>query len=152
MLSGIEIGMIALVVTTIAVIVSRFVVYAIRIESDSMHPSLQSGDLKLVNKLNKNYQRGDILIFYTEEYGRDFVKRLIGLPGDKIDIQNGQVFVNGNLLNEPYAINNSVYRGNFVVPEENFFFLGDNREASTDSRSFENPYISVKDIKGKVLF
>lgn len=141
-----------LIVAIIAVIIARSIVYTVRIESNSMYPSLQSGDLKLVyNKLNGNYHRGDVLIFYAQEYGRDFVKRLIGLPGDKIDIQNGKVFVNGNLLNEPYAINNSVYRGNFWVPEESYFFLGDNREESTDSRSFENPYIAAENIKGKVL-
>lgn len=144
--------MIFLIIAIIAVIAARYIVYTVRIDSNSMYPSLRSGDLKLAyNKLNGNYQRGDVLIFYAKEYGKDFVKRLIGLPGDKIDIQNGKVFVNGNLLNEPYVVNNSVYCGNFRVPEESYFFLGDNREVSTDSRSFETPHIAVKNIKGKVV-
>lgn len=144
--------MMYLIIAITIIIVVRYIVFTVKIESNSMYPSLRSGNLKFAyNKLSGNYQRGDVLIFYSEEHSKDLVKRLIGLPGDRIDIQNGQVYVNGNLLNEPYVKNNSLYRGNFQVPEESYFFLGDNREISTDSRSFEIPYITKRYIRGRVI-
>ena len=130
----------------------RIFIYPLRIDSNSMSPAIRSGDLRFARKkLNRKYQRGDVLVFHSQEYNKDFVKRLIGLPGDKIEIKNGDVFINGNLLNEPYVVNNSVYRGSFEVPAGSYFFLGDNRDASTDSRSFNNPYVAAKNIKGKLI-
>ena len=135
-----------------ALFLVRIFVYPLRIVSNSMFPTIRSGDLRLARKkMNKKYQRGDVLVFHAQEYNKDFVKRLIGLPGDKIEIKNGDVFINGNLLNEPYVINNCVYRGSFKVPAGSYFFLGDNRDASTDSRSFDNPYVAAEDIKGKLI-
>ena len=78
--------------------------------------------------------------------------RLIGLPGDKIEIKDGIVFVNGDQLEEDYVKNIYDYDGKFEVPEGKYFFLGDNRPHSNDSRFWKNPYIENRDIKGKVQF
>ncbi len=149
--SGIEI-MSILAAAIFALLLVRIFVYPLRIVSNSMFPTIRSGDFRFARKkMNKKYQRGEVLVFRAQEYNKDFVKRLIGLPGDNIEIKNGDVFINGNLLDEPYVVNNSVYRGSFNVPADSYFFLGDNRDASIDSRSFDNPYVAAKNIKGKLI-
>ena len=97
-------------------------------------------------------KRGDIIVFYSQEFSETFVKRLIGLPGDKIEIKNGIVFVNGEQLEEDYVKNKDKYNGTFKVPEGKYFFLGDNRPNSKDSRLWKNPYVDSSDIKGKLQF
>lgn len=81
------------------------------------------------------------------------IKRLIGLPGDVIDVKdNGQVFVNGNKIEEPYVVYKEELGKQFKVPQNKYLFFGDNRAKSLDARKWENPYIDSKDIKGKAQF
>ena len=96
-----------------------------------------------------NIEHGDILVFYSEELNDTLIKRVIGLPGDKVDIVNGKVTVNGVELEEDYVENNDAFSGSFIVPEGKYFFLGDNRAISYDARKWSNPYIEGKDIQGK---
>lgn len=96
-----------------------------------------------------NIERGDIIVFYSDELQKLLIKRAIGLPGDHIEINNGQVKVNGDILNEGYVKNNDDYNGTFDVPEGKFFFLGDNRADSWDARRWINPYIDASQIKGE---
>jgi signal peptidase I len=92
------------------------------------------------------------LVFYSEEHKKQLIKRVIGLPGDKINISKGTVTINGEVLQEDYVKNNDLsYEGNFEVPENKYLFLGDNRSNSNDSRLWINPYIDEKDIEGKAL-
>lgn len=130
------------------------------IPSESMQPTLNIGDGVIVNRLSylsEAPQRGDIIVFKSDEYnGSDLIKRVIGLPGDKIDIRNHHVYVNGCRLIEDYAVGSTEPSLNkvshFEVPENSVFLLGDNRESSADSRWWENPYISYDDIVGKAVF
>ena len=78
------------------------------------------------------------------------VKRVIGVGGDKISIKNGEVYRNGELIDEPYVEYKDDYTGDFEVPKDKFFFLGDNRSNSKDSTVWDYPYIDKDDIIGKM--
>ena len=100
-----------------------------------------------------NINRGDIVVFNSEELEIILIKRCIGLPGDSVRFDGtGDVYVNGELLDEPYVSSWSDFEGEFSVPEDCYFFVGDNRSDSLDARFWENPYIHKSDIKGKARF
>ncbi|WP_370832423.1 signal peptidase I [Clostridium sp.] len=95
--------------------------------------------------------RGDLIIFYSEEKDELMIKRLIGLPNDNIIIENGIVSVNGEILKENYIENQDYFTGEYTVPNGKYFFLGDNRVNSFDSRYWTNKYIDFNDINGKAF-
>jgi signal peptidase I len=100
-----------------------------------------------------NVERGDIVVFDSYELGVVLIKRCIGLPGVEIVFDGtGDVYVNGELLNEPYVSSFSDFEGEFSVPEDCYFFAGDNRSGSLDARYWARPYIHKDDIKGKAKF
>lgn len=118
--------------------------FRVFIPSESMLPTLQVGDQLLVKKVTpSSLKRGDIIVFLHE--GQPFIKRLIGMPGDTINIENGKVLVNGCVLDEPYLGVSDRYSGVFFVPEGAYFVLGDNRADSYDSRYWENGSFVGKD-------
>ncbi|OHE20611.1 MAG: signal peptidase I [Syntrophobacterales bacterium GWF2_56_9] len=160
----------------IALFIRTFVIQAYKIPSGSMNPTLQIGDHILVSKFNYGIklpflrttlipvgapQRGDIVVFiYPEDRSKDFIKRLIGVPGDTIEIRNKKIFINGL----PYSDKHGVYVDNLVipgavqprdnfgpvtVPEGSLFVMGDNRDESYDSRFWG--FVSKKDVLGKAL-
>ncbi len=139
-------------------IIRPFVIQAFKIPTGSMRPTLMEGDLILVNKFIygakvpftkyrlpglREPKRGDVVVFiYPEDKKKDFIKRMVGLPGDIIEIKRGTIYVNGTALLEP-GFNQRYYynRGDFAeegekitVPDGNFFVLGDNSGSSKDSR------------------
>ncbi len=100
-----------------------------------------------------NVERGDIIVFESEEIGVVLIKRCLGLPGDKILFDgSGRVFINGEVYRESYVSSRSDFEGEFVVPEDCYFFVGDNRAGSFDARYWENSYIHKDFIKGKGVF
>ncbi|MBD7911929.1 MULTISPECIES: signal peptidase I [Clostridium] len=140
-----------LLAVIIALLIKQFIIFKAYIPSESMVPTLNVGDHLLVTKVYNlnNLKRGNIIVFNSKELDDILIKRLIGLPGDDIKIVNGKVSVNGEELEESYIINHDNYNGEFHVPEGRYFFLGDNRPNSFDSRKWVNPYIDGKDIMGK---
>ena len=135
------------------------------VEGESMMPTLQDGNKLVVNKIGYHIgelHRFDVIVFHANEE-EDYVKRIIGLPGDRIEYLEDQLYINGKKVNEPYL---DKYReellgerltGNFtlqeitgenVVPEGHIFVLGDNRLGSRDSREFG--FVSVDQVVGKV--
>ena len=113
----------------------------IRIESISMQPTLYAGNYVIVNKIAYKIGtpgRGDVIIFhYPPDPNREpYIKRVIGLPGDKVEIGNGKVLVNGTALVEPYIKAPPSYAGSWTVPQNSLFVLGDNRNNSSDSHSW----------------
>ncbi|MPZ24041.1 MAG: signal peptidase I [Dehalococcoidia bacterium] len=148
-----------------------------KVEGFSMDPTLENGEFILVNKLIyqkvdlgpldsllpfvdfeddsrfilRAPRRGDIVVFEPNgEPGRDFIKRVIGEPGDVLEIRRGQVFINGERLDEPYLVTQG--RGNntpVTVPTGHYFVLGDNRNNSTDSRSPTIGFVSLESIVGQ---
>ena len=144
----------------LALFIRTFIVQAFKIPSGSMLPTLQIGDHILVNKFIYGVRlpfldlwllgpwtpkRGDIVVFkFPRDESRDFIKRVIGLPGDVVEIRDKQVYINGKLLEEPYAVykdaatfnpySTGESSGPIKVPEGKLFLLGDNRDHSQDSR------------------
>jgi signal peptidase I len=160
-----ELPVLLLIAFVLAFLLRTFVVQVFYIPSSSMEPTLQINDRMVVEKVTYRFReprRGEIAVFEGDELGapaegqgpvqravrgvgqfigivpasaRDFVKRVVGLPGDEILIEGGQVFVNGEPLDEPYVIyDDQSDFGPVTVPEDRLFFLGDNRPNSSDSR------------------
>jgi len=120
----------------------------------SMEPTYYSGDIVLVQKKSiQKLNRGDIVIAEYGESSNLVIKRLIGLSGDLVTIkENGTVLVNGVELVEPYVKYHGGAYGTWLVPDDGYFLLGDNRSASSDSRYWNAFYIRIHQIRGKVLF
>ena len=133
----------------LALLIKQFLIFKVYIPSGSMIPTLNEGDQLFVTRVYNldNLKRGDILVFDSDELDDVLIKRLIGLPGDKIKIVSGTVYVNGEELEEDYVKNSDHVSGEFEVPEGKYFFLGDNRAISYDARRWENPYIDGSDIR-----
>ncbi len=145
--------------TIIAVVIvfflNRFIFILVTVPTGSMETTIMSGDRLYVNKLFsvKDAKRGDIIVFNSDELEIRLVKRLIGLPGEIVDInENGEVFINGEKLHEPYISKARGGAQTFKIPEGTYFFLGDNRPISVDARYWSNPYISEDKIIGKAVF
>lgn len=132
----------------------QFVFFNVYVPTGSMIPTINIDDKVLVTRIHNynNLKRGDIIVFNSDELKETLVKRLIGLPGDKIEIKDGIVFVNGEKLEENYVKNKDDYSGTFEVPQGKYFFMGDNRPISDDARYWENHYIDSSKIQGKAQF
>ncbi len=160
----------------LAFFIRTFVVQAFKIPSESMLETLQIGDRILVNKFLygikepftgsvvipvKSPRRGDVVVFiYPEDPTKDYIKRVIGLPGEKLEIMDKKVYINGKPLNEPYVrfadriiIPKGVQpRDNFgpvTVPEGQLFVMGDNRDHSYDSRYWG--FVDIEKVRGKAF-
>jgi len=129
---------------------ARFIV-----EGSSMEPNFHTGQMLIVSRLAYTLgavpQRGDVIVFiYPGNLTDDYIKRIIGLPGDTVVAEEGKVFVNGVQMTEPYISQDTGFGsrpGRWVVPPENYFVMGDNRGHSSDSRSWG--MLPYKDIIGK---
>ena len=165
-----------LVAIVLALFIRTFVIQAFKIPSGSMKETLLIGDHILVNKFIygvkipflqttivpvKNPKRGDIVVFkFPEDPSKDFIKRVIGVAGDVVEVRDKQVYVNNKRLNHDYGIHTDSYvfpstvqpRDNFgpvVIPNKSLFVMGDNRDQSYDSRFWG--FVDLKDVKGKAL-
>jgi signal peptidase I len=134
-----------------------FVYQPVKVEGTSMMPSLEDQERIFVNKFVyrlEPIERGDVVVFrYPRDPSKSFIKRVIGLAGDRIRINAGQVWVNGRLLNEDYvprAYEDLRSYPEMVVPPESYFVLGDHRSLSNDSRDF-GP-VGESYIYGKAVF
>lgn len=142
-----------IVLTVIVYLFIRgFLFFIISVPSLSMYPTIDVGDRIFTTRIHQpeKIERGDVLVFDSEEFDETLVKRVIGLPGDKIEtFENGEVWVNGSILNEAYVAFNDTESGSYTVPENHYFFLGDYRIHSSDSRKWSNPYIPAENLLGK---
>jgi len=135
----------------IAFLINKFLVYNVYIPSESMVPTLNVGDKLMVTRVYDTDKiiSGDMIVFFSDELNEVLIKRAIGLPGDHIKIHNGIVNINGEDIKEDYVKNNESFDGSFDVPDNKFFFLGDNRSRSNDARRWINPYIDASNIQGR---
>ena len=112
----------------------------IRVDSYSMEPTLYKGDFVIVNKISYKLGspgRGDVIVFHFPPNPEEqYIKRVIGLPGDQIHIADGRVYINGEMLAEPYLHVSTNRGGDWKVPTDSLFVMGDNRNNSSDSRSW----------------
>ena len=135
----------------------RLAVQNFRVEGDSMLPTLHDGQYILVNKLAYAFgspHRGDVIVFQAVpalQPSRDFIKRIVGLPGETVAVHGGTVYINGHGLKEPYLREPPDYTfASKVVPPGDYFVLGDNRNNSYDSsRWTSTPWLARKYIIGK---
>jgi len=149
------------VLETIEMIVMALVLYflidsvvaRVRVQKVSMEPTLVPGEVLLVNKLAYVFgeiKHGDIITFhYPIEPDLDYVKRVIGNPGDEVVVHNGSVLVNKQLLFEPYISAPPEYEGIWEVPEDALFVLGDNRNPSADSHIWG--FVPLENVIGKAF-
>ena len=143
--------------TLILAVVLYFAIDAVfarvRVINISMQPTFYEGDVLLVNKLAYKLgtmHTGDVVIFHNPNFlEEDYIKRLIGKPGDVVTAANGVISVNGIPLTEPYIAQAPNYSGEWVVPAGSVFVLGDNRNSSSDSHSWG--FVPVEDLVGKAL-
>jgi signal peptidase I len=146
-----------LVSLAISAFIIIFLYQPVKVEGTSMMPGLEDQERIFVNKFVYRWepiQRGDIVVFrYPRDTSKSYIKRVIGIAGDRIRIDNGQVFVNGEALDEDYVPNDYADArsyGEIVVPTNSFFVLGDHRSMSNDSRDFGN--VNERYIYGKAVF
>ncbi len=132
-----------IILAVVIFLLLQLVVRNFRIVGDSMFPTLESGQFLLVERVSYRFsepKRGDIIIFeYPRAPQEDFVKRVIGLPGETVEITGGDVYINGALLEEPYVHGQRTlaYRPiSITLGPDEYFVMGDNRNASSDSRTW----------------
>lgn len=144
-----------LIALIIVLLLNKFIFILVTVPTGSMEDTIMPNDRLYVNKLFKieEVDRGDILVFESDELNKTLVKRLIGTPGDKVEIKtDGTVYVNDTRLIETYATRSPNKHQIFEVPEDHYFFMGDNRPYSADARAWKQPYIHKDKILGEVVF
>jgi signal peptidase I len=161
----------AAIAILLALFIRAFVVQAFKIPSGSMEPTLLVGDHILVNKFLYGVKlpylqttlipistpaRGDIIVFiYPEDKSKDFIKRVIGIPGDRVQMQDKEILINGKPFDDKYGVyderagSTSRSFGPVVVPKDHYFVMGDNRDHSMDSRYWG--FVPSDAVKGKAF-
>ncbi len=147
-----------IIAVAIAFLLKYFVIDSCKVLSSSMYPTLQINDRILVFKLAYLFgepQRGDIIVFEPPDeldQGIDYIKRLIGLPGDTIEVKDNALYINGEVQTESYVAELPLYDfGPVTVPEGEYLVLGDNRNLSMDSHEWNYPFITFDDIEAKAI-
>ncbi|MCI8648443.1 MAG: signal peptidase I [Firmicutes bacterium] len=150
-----------IVIALVIVVAITLVIKPTIVKENSMQPTLYENNYLLVNKQAYRFgeeKRGDIIVFHSELKDEDgaeklLIKRIIGLPGDTIDIKNGKVLLNGEELTEDYTLEGETTGEikNYTVPEGKLFVMGDNRRVSIDSRSPEVGCIDEDTVMGKAF-
>ncbi len=145
-----------IIAVLLALIIRAFIFQPFYIPSGSMEPTLQINDEILVNKFSHRFwelQRGDIVVFkYPKDPTKDYVKRLIGLPGEKVELRDSKLFINDAEVPEGYLPAGLEFEdfGPEVIPEDGYLMLGDNRNNSEDGRYWG--YLPKENIIGKAMF
>lgn len=151
-LLAVVIAVLAAVVT--GLVLRRRVGFLTKIDSISMAPSLVPGQRLLTRyqAAEGQVQRGDIVVARSEELGRLIVKRVVGLPGERVQIDDrGGVRIDGVPLVEPYVTHRGGPAGTFTVPEGKLLLLGDNRAGSCDGRSWRQPFLPISGVQSRVV-
>ncbi len=141
----------------LALALDKFIIVNAKIPSASMEPTIMTGDRLIGNRLaylNSDPQRGDVVIFLFPDNEKEyFIKRVIGLPGETVEVKAGKVFINGSeepLDESGYVVTTPLGDfGPYTVPEGAYFMMGDNRNNSMDSRYWKQPYVFKDKILGK---
>lgn len=149
---------IVVIAVVFALVFTNFIIINAEVPSGSMRDTIWEGDrlfgFRLAYKFSEP-KRGDIIIFkFPDDETQNYVKRVIGLPNDIVQIKNGRVYINGEELDEPYIKDYILDDGEtytYIVPEDSYFMLGDNRNNSKDSRYWVNTFVKKEKIVAKVV-
>ncbi len=137
-------------------LIKRYIIFNVEVPTGSMENTIMIGDKASTFRLAYLFsdpKRGDIVVFpYPDNEEMDYIKRIIGLPGETIEGRDGLVYINGKPLKEDYvtAKLDSDF-GPYTVPEDCYFMMGDNRNNSADSRYWNNKYLTRDKIEGKAI-
>src|SRR5262245_29184711 len=139
-IAGITTSAVGLVLACASMLIfTNYILATVRVSGQAMMPTLRDGDRVLIWKVFEEINRGDIVVlWYPDDPSKSYIKRVIGLPGEEVMVENGKVLINGSPLDEPYM--NADYRSSDSMPgpihvkDHHYFVLGDNRPNSSDSR------------------
>ena len=138
-----------ILIILVVVLIRTYIVTPVRVNGESMNNTFKNGDILLLSKMDKKYERMDIVVFTYN--GERLIKRIIGLPGEKVKIENNKLYINGEEVKD-YRENIEMlnYELEEVIEDNHYFLLGDNRNNSIDSRKLGT--INIENISGKVIF
>ena len=137
-----------IIIVVVVVLFRGYIATPVRVDGDSMNPTLKNGQILILNKLDKNYERMEIIVF--DYKGERLIKRVIGLPGEEVYIKDNKIYINDEEIKD---YSDSVITADYKrvkVPDNSYFVLGDNRGGSADSRIIG--MISIDEIRGSILF
>lgn len=140
-----------------ALLINRFVICKVSSPTASMEETIMIDDRVVMFRLAYLFsdpKRGDIVVFeYPDDPSQDFIKRVIGLPGETIEGRDGVVYINGEALKEDYLPEKAEGDfGPFEIPDDSYFMMGDNRNISLDARYWDNKFVSKDKLQGKAIF
>jgi signal peptidase I len=143
-----------LIAVLLALVIRAFIVEVFMVQGQSMLPTLHDRERLIVSKVQLYYrtpEKGEIVVFKATE-DRDFIKRVIAVAGDEVRVDQSGVYVNGNLLDEPYILERARETfGPVIVPHDSIFVMGDNRNNSMDSRHPNVGFIQLDLLKGMAM-
>lgn len=136
-----------IIIVLIVFVVNNYMIESYRVVGSSMEPTYKDGDLLIISKIkSKSYGRNDVVILYKND--RAYIKRIVGLPNERLSYINNSLLINGNLENGMYK--DSIEDFETIIKPDSYFVLGDNRNFSSDSRDFGE--VKKEEIIGKVVF
>ena len=138
-----------IIIIVVVVFIRTFIITPVKVNGNSMYPTLEGSEIMLLNKLT-NIDRFDIVVLQLEGEDSNLIKRVIGLPGETVEISENQIYIDGELLDDPYGYGITYNIDPVTLGDDEYFILGDNRIISLDSRSFGKIYRS--EIKGTTNF
>lgn len=137
-----------LVIVLVVLILRTFIVTPIIVSGESMVPALDGGELMLLKKYDTSYKRFDIVVVNKNVEGDNLIKRVIGMPGERIKYRNGKLYINDEVIDDKYAYGETRNFKEITLGEDEYFLMGDNREISLDSRLLG--VIKNREIEGTV--
>lgn len=144
------------VIVFIVALIRTFIATPVRVNGDSMYPYLKDGEILVLNKVDTNYKRNDIIV--AQALNTKIIKRVIAVPGENVEYKDCKLYINGEevkdfvteCITEDFTLED-LY-GYVTIPDNYYFVMGDNRKASTDSRDYRVGLISKDKIQGKAVF
>lgn len=138
-----------LVVIIVVVLIRSFIITPVRVNGSSMAPTLNGNEIMLLNKL-ENIDRYDIVVLKVESEKEELIKRVIGLPGEEVEIKDSKIYINDEVIEDTHGYGNTYSIDKVKLGSDEYFVLGDNRAISLDSRVFGK--IKKNEIKGTTNF
>ncbi len=125
-----------IIIIIVVVLIRTFIVTPIRVNGDSMVPTLESKEIMILKKYDKSFDRFDIVVVDKSVEGSNLIKRVIGLPNERIKCKDGKIYINGKKIDDVYAYGETEDFLEITLKDNEYFVMGDNREVSLDSRKF----------------